>query len=281
MNKIALITDTASDIGKEAIEKYNIKVLPFRIIYKDREYKDRVDITPDEVYKNMKTEVPKTSIPGLCEIEKVFENLKKEGFTHVIAIHLSSSLSGIVNAVSMISNSFPEIKTHIYDSKSISVGEGVLVERCAELIQKGKSFDEIVEAIQNIKSRMKLYFVIDTLEYLKKGGRIGRISSTIGEVLNIKPIVSIDDEGRYYTYAKIRGRRQSINKLIEIGTNIIKTCKCRVYINHGGALDEAKRIQEAFSRFSNVISITVGDISPVASVHSGPGLVGVAFLREV
>lgn len=281
MNKIALITDTASDIGKEAIEKYNIKVLPFRIIYSDREYKDRIDITPDEVYKNMKTEVPKTSIPGLSEIEKVFENLKKEGFTHAIAIHLSSGLSGITNAVSMISRNFPEIKTHICDSKSISIGEGVLVERCGELIKKGKSFDEVVEAIQNIKDRMKLFFVIDTLEYLKRGGRIGRISGTIGEVLNIKPIVSIDDEGRYYTYAKIRGRKQSINKLIEIGMNIINSYRCRVYINHGGALEEAKRIQEAFSRLSNVISITVGDISPVASVHSGPGLVGVAFLREV
>ena len=281
MNKIALITDTARDIGKEAIEKYNIKVLPFRIIYSDREYKDRIDITPDEVYKNMKTEVPKTSIPGLSEIEKVFENLKKEGFTHAIAIHLSSGLSGITNAVSMISRNFPEIKTHICDSKSISIGEGVLVERCGELIKKGKSFDEVVEAIQNIKDRMKLFFVIDTLEYLKRGGRIGRISGTIGEVLNIKPIVSIDDEGRYYTYAKIRGRKQSINKLIEIGMNIINSYRCRVYINHGGALEEAKRIQEAFSRLSNVISITVGDISPVASVHSGPGLVGVAFLREV
>ncbi|MBU3092634.1 DegV family protein [Clostridium sp. CM028] len=281
MNKIALITDTTSDLSKETIEKYNINVLPFRIIYSDREYLDNIDISPQEVYDNMKTEVPTSSLPSMKDMEELFLKLEEEGYTHVIAITLSTGLSGIFNAVKLTSENHPSIITHVCDSQSIALGEGLIVTECGKLIQEGKSFEEIVEAIPSIKKRIHLYFVVGTLEYLKKGGRIGKVAGTIAELLNIKPIISFDDEGKYCTCEKVRGRKQSLNKLVELTNSILDKKKCRVYILHGDALEESKKVMESISLHPNAISVEFGGyISPVSGVHSGPGLVGMVCIEE-
>ena len=281
MNKIALITDTTSDLSRETIEKYNIHVLPFRIIYSDREYLDNVDITPQEVYSNMKTEVPTSSLPSMKDMEELFLKLEEQGYTHAITITLSTGLSGIFNAIKLTSENHPSIITHLCDSQSIALGEGLIVTECGKLIQEGKSFEEIVEAIPSIKKRIHLYFVVGTLEYLKKGGRIGKVSGTIAELLNIKPIISIDDDGKYYTCEKVRGRKQSLNKLVELTNNILDKSKCKVYLLHGDALEESKKVMESIRPHPNAISVEfAGYISPVSGVHSGPGLVGMVCIEE-
>ena len=159
MEKIAFISDTTSDISSEVISKYNINILPFRIIYKDREYLDRVNIAPQEVYDNMVNEIPTSSMPSMQDIEDMFTKLIKEGYTHIIAITLSTGLSGIFNGIRVVSENHPEIRTHICDSKSISMGEGATVVECCKLREQGKSFDEIVAAIPGIMSRVHLFFV--------------------------------------------------------------------------------------------------------------------------
>ncbi|MGH4140682.1 DegV family protein [Clostridium sp.] len=281
MNKIALITDTTSDLSREVIEKYNINVLPFRIIYSDREYLDNVDITPQEVYKNMEKEVPTSSLPSMKDMEELFLKLEEQGYTHAITITLSTGLSGIFNAIKLTSENHPGINTHNCDSQSIALGEGLIVTECGRLIEEGKSFEEVVAAIPSIKKRIHLYFVVGTLEYLKKGGRIGKVSGTIAELLNIKPIIAIDTDGKYMTCEKVRGRKQSLNKLIELTNNILDKKKCKVYIVHGHAEEEAKKVMESIRPHQNIISIEFGGyISPVSGVHSGPGLVGMVCIEE-
>ncbi|MBZ9636656.1 DegV family protein [Clostridium sp. FP1] len=281
MNKIALITDTTSDLNRELIEKYNINVLPFRIIYSDREYLDNVDITSQEVYANMEKEVPTSSLPSMKDMEELFLKLEEQGYTHAIAVTLSTGLSGIFNAMKLTSENHPGINTHICDSQSIALGEGLIVTECGRLIEEGKSFEEIVEAIPSIKKRIHLYFLVGTLEYLKKGGRIGKVSGTIAELLNIKPIIAVDTDGKYVTCEKVRGRKQSLNKLVELTNNILDKKKCRVYIVHGDALEESKKVMESIRPHPNVISIEFGGyISPVSGVHSGPGLIGMVCIEE-
>jgi len=281
LNKIALITDTTSDLNREAIEKYNVNVLPFRIIYSDREYLDNVDITSQEVYKNMEKEVPTSSLPSMKDMEELFLKLEEQGYTHAIAITLSTGLSGIFNAIKLTSENHPGINTHLCDSQSIALGEGLIVTECGRLIEEGKSFDEVVEAIPSIKKRIHLYFVVGTLEYLKRGGRIGKVSGTIAELLNIKPIITVDTDGKYVTCEKVRGRKQSLNKLVELTNKILDEKKCKVYIMHGDALEEAKKVMENLRPHPNVISIEFsGYISPVSGVHSGPGLVGMVCIEE-
>ncbi|MBV7274394.1 DegV family protein [Clostridium thailandense] len=282
MSKIALITDTTSDLTDAIIEKYNINVLPFRIIYKDREYKDKIEITPEEVYGNLEKEVPTSSMPALEDMENLFESLEEQGYTHAIAVVLSSGLSGIYNGLKVVSENHPGITTYIFDSKSISAGEGAIIEECGKLVEQGKSFEEIVEAIPSIRKRVHLFFVVGTLDYLKKGGRIGKVSGTIGELLNIKPIVSVDiNDGKYYTHEKVRGRKQSLNKIVELVKNILDKKKCKFYALHGHALEDSKMAFDELSKHPNVTkAVFEGYISPVSGVHSGPGLVGLVLFEE-
>ncbi len=283
MEKIAVVSDTTCDLPEEITSKYNIRILPFRIIYTGREYRDKVEISPEEVYDNLQVEIPTSSMPAMEDMEILYDQLEKEGYTHVIAIVLSTGLSGIYNGVKVVSENHPKLITHLCDSQSISLGEGALVEECARLVQQGKSFDYIVNEIPEIKKRIHIYFVVGTLEYLKKGGRIGKVSGSIAELLNIKPIISVDkNDGKYYTYDKVRGRKQSLNRLVEIGSNILNDKKCKVYVMHGHAKEESEKVLEVLSRHPNATETTFGGcISPVSGVHSGPGLVGVVLVEDL
>ncbi|MFZ7131438.1 MAG: DegV family protein [Eubacteriales bacterium] len=280
MNKIALVTDSTSDLNQEEIKKYNIQVLPLKIVYSDKEYTDRVDITPEEVYNNMKNEVPTTSLPTMEDIDRLFVRLKEEGYTHVIAITISTGLSGTHNSVRLVSENHPEMKFEIFDSLALSLGAGAIVLECGEMVHSGKSFEEIVELLPRIRDKIKIYYVLDTLKYLIKGGRIGKVSGSIGEFLNLKPIISINREGIYYTYTKIRGRKQSISKILEIVKETLEEKKAKIWVLHGGAKEEAQELYKRVMELPNIIKVGFSDISPVAGVHTGPGLIGVTIMTD-
>lgn len=282
MEKIALLTDSACDIDCETIKKYNISILPFRIIYKNREYIDKIEITPKEVYDNMNIEIPKSSLPSIEDMEKAFDKLEKENYTHVIAVAISSGLSGTYNALKMVSQRHKKLVTYIYDSKSTSLGEGIILKECGNLIEQGRSFNEIVDDIPKIKSKMHFLFVFGTLEYARKGGRIGKISGTIGEVLDIKPIVYFDDnQGVCFTYDKVRGRKKSLSKMIDIGRQFLSKSPCDVYIVHGNAQEDAENVYNRISKLPNVENTyMIGQISPIVGVYSGPGTVGICYKEQ-
>lgn len=280
MSKIALITDSTSDLRKDQIEKHNINVLPLRIIYSGREYLDRVDITPDEVYDNLHKEVPTTSLPSMNDIDNMFTRLEEEGYTHAIVVCISSGISGTYNSINLASLEHPNIISYVYDSKSLTLGTGAIVLECAEMIATGKKFEEIIKQLPLIKDRIKVYYVLDTLNYLIKGGRIGKVSGTLGELLKIKPIISINEEGVYYSYAKVRGRKQSISKLIDVVSQTLMKSKAKIWVLEGGALEEGKALYESISKLENITDLNFGNISPVLGVHTGPGLLGIVIMTE-
>lgn len=280
MEKIALITDSTSDVDKEMIEKYNLKVLPLRIIYKDREYLDKVTITPKEVYDNLENEIPTTSLPSINDMENLYNELEKEGYTHAIGVVISSNLSGTYNALKLVSENHPSIKSFIFDSRSLTIGEAAIVEECGELINEGKSFEEITQRIPQMKDKITVYYVVDTLKYLIKGGRIGKVSGYIGELLNIKPVISINEDGVYYTFAKVRSKRQGINKLKTIASDALKECPCKIWVMHGGAPEDIKKLYNEISELPNIKKLGCGEISPVSGVHTGPGLLGIIIAKS-
>ncbi|MBU3190403.1 DegV family protein [Clostridium bowmanii] len=280
MNKIALITDSTSDVDKEMIQRYDLKVLPLRIIYKDKEYIDRVTITPKEVYDNFVYEVPSTSLPSMQDMEEMYLKLEEEGYTHAIAVIISSNLSGTYNTLRLVSENHPSIETCVFDSKSLTIGEAALVEECGEMIKDGKSFEQIVEALPEIQSRVTVYYAVDTLKYLIKGGRIGKVSGTIGEILNIKPIISINNDGVYYTYAKAKGKKKAISKLVDIAREALEHTPCKIWVMHGGAYEEVKAFSQTIASLPNITRLSFGEISPVAGVHTGPGLLGIIVVKE-
>ncbi|MBU3126185.1 DegV family protein [Clostridium tagluense] len=280
MSKIALITDSTSDVDREMIERYDLKVLPLRIIYKDREYIDRVTITPKEVYDNFIYEIPSTSLPSMQDMEDMYVKLEEEGYTHAIAVIISAGLSGTYNTLRLVSENHPSIETCVFDSKSLTIGEAAIVEECGEMIQSGKNFDQIVAALPEIQSRITVYYAVDTLKYLIKGGRIGKVSGTIGEILNIKPIISINSDGVYYTYAKPKGKKKAISKLVDIAREALEITPCKIWVMHGGAYEEVKPFSETIASLPNITRLCFGEISPVAGVHTGPGLLGIIIVKE-
>ena len=276
-DKIALVTDSSSDLQKEIIEKYNIQTIPLKIIYSDREYNDGVDISPEEVYERFDQEIPKTSMPSQTDIMKVFDRLREEGYKKILSIHLSCNLSGTVDVVRMISKQYDDLEIEVIDSKSVSIGVGMLVHEAARLISQRIPMVEIKDALNKAKDKINVFYCVPVLDYLRKGGRIGLVAATLGTIMDLKPIISVNKDGRYYTCAKVRGRKKSLEKLVEIAMDIMKDKKVSVSVYHGAAKEEALKIKEYFASLPNVQEIFFGQISPAMVVHTGPGLVGLAI----
>lgn len=279
MQKIAVFTDSASDLNENDFKKYNIKFLPLQIIYEDRTFQDKVDIDATKVYENLENEIPKTSLPSGESIDKLFKDLIKEGYTHAIGIMISGGLSGTFNVVKLISQNYPEIETFMFDSKTLSVAEGAFVKKAALMVRENISFSNICKKLEEYRPKIDTYYYVDTLKYLTKGGRVGKVQGTIGNLLNIKPIISIDDDGVYYTIEKARGKNQAYNKLYSLLKNDLSKNTCNVWVMHGGAEKECKNILDTVKTFNNINNIYTGQISPALGVHTGPGLIGICVER--
>lgn len=279
MQKIALIVDSACDLSLETIKEKNINLLPLRVSYSHGEYKDKVDISADEIYKNLEKEVPKTSLPSAEDLEEILVSLENNGYTHIIAVTISSGLSGTFNSIRLALEDHPKLTSYVFDTKILAMPEGIVAMEVADLINAGKTFEEIVAAIPTIRNNITGYFTVSTLEYLKKGGRIGRVAGTIGDMLNLKPIVTVDENGVYYTVCKARGRKQSMTKLTALLKDSLAQGPCKVWVLHAGVLEEAKMFLDTLKDLDNIVSIDISQISPALGVHGGPGLLGLAIQR--
>lgn len=279
-NKIAIMTDSCSDVPRNLLERFHIYEMALSINYKDRSYRDRVDITPEEVYENLQIEIPHTSLPTIGEIHETIEKIIADGYDQIIIPVISSGLSGTFKAIEMVCEDFKNIKTKVIDTKNIAIGSGFLSIYAAQLVEKNFNFEEIVKKVESKIEDSNIYYSLQTLHYLIKGGRLGRVEGMIGSILQIKPIISCDKDGIYYTVEKVRGRKQSINRLIEIIQDKVKDKKnYYLAVCHGYAQEEADKIKERMQPYiDNATLFMEGQISPALGVHTGPGLVGVGFL---
>ena len=277
MAKIAIVSDSTSDLTPETIKRYNIRILPLRVIYADGEYKDRVNITPEEIYSRFKEEIPTTSLPSPQDSVDLFNQLKQEGYTHVIVVTISSGLSGTMNMIRNIADNFEGLLFEIIDSKSLTMGAGFAIIEGAKELERTNDIEKTVTRVKEVLKKTKVYYVIKTLEYLKKGGRIGKVEGTIGELLNIKPIISVNEDGVYYSYKKVRGRSRSIEELFEIIKEKAKETLVNIAVAHGDAFDESQDLLKKVKELKNIKETVFTQISPVLVVHTGPGLIGIVI----
>ncbi len=275
--KIALITDSGCDIPQELIDQFNINVLPLKVIYPERQYSDRVDIQPSEVYNDMPEKIPTTSMPSPQEIRDLFEKVRQEGFTHVLAVHLSSNLSGTYDAVKMVAKDFEDLVINTIDTKTLSMASGWMVLEAARNIASGITMEKVVENLQKIRPKCNGFYVIETLEYLRRGGRIGAVAGMLGQFLHLKPIISIDEDGKYFTFCKAKGRRKSIEKLVQIAEEKVKDSKVRLAVLNGGSGSEFEALVQRLRNLPNIVDFVTSDISPALGVHTGPGLLAVCI----
>ncbi|MFP4662396.1 MAG: DegV family protein [Halanaerobiales bacterium] len=273
---IALVTDSTCDLPADLLDKLSVELLPLKIIYKEKQFLDRVNIKPEFVYKRFEDEIPTTSMPGPGDFEAKFKEIKEKGFSHILAIHISGGLSSTANIARMVAEQFDDLTIEVIDSQLLSMGLGRLVLYARELIDKGDlDFFDIVKKTRNKINEIDIHFIVKTLKYLKEGGRIGKVRGTIGELFNIKPIISINDEGKYFTVDKSRSRNSSINKLYKIAEKKIRLGKCYLDVMHADALEEAEELLRKLKKLPNVQDSLLGEISPAMVVHAGPGLIGV------
>lgn len=283
MSKIAIVTDSSCDLPLELVQKYDIKIVPLRVIYENEEYRDGVDIQPQEVLDRLEEEIPKTSLPDSGEIIDLFDKLSDEGYTDTICIALSSKLSGTYNLMRLLAEEYDQskMKIQVVDAKTLSVILGLIVLEAAKKVTRGENTATIIDTIVQTRAKIFGCYVIKTLKYLKKGGRIGRVEGTVGELLDIKPIIGVDDDGIYYTISKTRGRKKSIQKMKELFEDRFKGKAINMAVINAGAGEEAEELLEYAKSIADVRESFISHLSPALGVHTGKGMLGIsAFCVE-
>lgn len=280
MSKIGLISDSCCDLTPELTKKYHIQLLPIRIIYSNREYLDKVNITAEEMYASLKEEIPTTSLPDLHYCEQVIDSYVERGYTDLIVVTVSSNLSGTYNSLNILAKNYPNIRFHFFDTKTLGWPQGLLAIEASKLIEADLSCCDILTKLESLKSRVHGYIAPATLEYLKRGGRIHKATATIGEVLHIRPIITYNEEGHLYPYAKARGQKQAFSKLRNLLKDYLAKGPCKVWILHGDALDDGMALYESVKDLPNVSEISFEVIGPSMGIHTGPGVIGFALIEE-
>ena len=285
--KIAIIVDSCADLSKEMQEQYKVCVLPMMIRCEDGEYRDGVDITIEDIYERLKTEIPKTSTPSGELIEALFADLKSQGYEKVLGIMVSSGISGTVNHVRLAAED-SGMEAYIIDSLSGSIGHGAVALQAAIWRDEGMAFEEICRKAEKLCRDTIVFFSIDTLEYLQKGGRIGTATAMVGTALNIKPVLSFDKEGGLYTAAKVRGHKLVEKKLLslveeQVDLEEFAGRRYNLMVADGGIREERDilegKMKEKFPNYDNVFPCR---IEGILGIYLGPGMLGagIQFLDD-
>ena len=233
--KVAILVDSGSDVPAELLERYHIFMIPLKILFHEAEYLDGLTIDAGEVYRRLPTEVPKTSLPDGGLITSVLDRIYQEGYRKVLAICISGHLSGTCNLLRLLCDEYEGLECCVIDSKNISIGSGILAIRCAQLLEEGMDFASLCQQAQQMIGNSKIFFCLKTLEYLQKGGRIGKLAAMLGGAIALKPIISCNEEGCYYPIAKTIGRAPSIRKVLELAQKFAEGCpRVMLAVMHGG-----------------------------------------------
>lgn len=276
--KIALLTDSCADLSPQLAEENHIHVVPLRIHCADGEYRDGVDISPADIYRRLRSgELPKTSLPTGEDIEALFDQLAAEGYDGVIAVMLSGGLSGTYNLTRLLAEERKDLEIRVYDSVSGSLGVGITMLQLAEDLRSGASWRELTKKrVPQLIGNTYPFFSVDTLEYLQKGGRIGKITALAGTMFQIKPLISFAPDGQLQSVAKVRGRRQVQDKLIDL---VVRACgdhrKYNLAVANGGAPEEMVELKEKLKQaLPNYDHIWEGELDGTLSVYIGDGVLG-------
>ena len=277
MSKIRIVTDSTADLPAEVYQQYGIEIVSLKVHFGDEVYEDK-DMDPDFFYQKLvqSSKLPTTSQPSPVDFLEVYKRLNETPDTSIISIHLSSAMSGTYQSA-MLAKSMLEEKADItiIDGKSASYGTGMLVKAAAIAAANGKSRDEIVEYVTKLRKETKLYFLVDTLEYLHKGGRIAKASVVFGSLLNIKPILGIDDEGEVYAVDRVRGQKRAMNRIIELLKQQYGDTEVSVNIAYADKKEICDELGELVKQNLNVKSYSNSRIGSVIGTHAGTGATGV------
>lgn len=282
MGKIAIVTDSTADIPQELIEKYHIKIVPLYLNFEDASYIDNgISITHKQFYEKLRNvkSLPKTAQPTPADFIEAYKDVLKENDS-ILSIHISKKMSGTLDSAEMAKKELADKNITIVDSELVHIPLGVLVLKAAELVEEGKSIAEIIEAIYNLKKRLKILFIPRSLKYLIMGGRIGRAKGLIASILEVNPILTLH-LGEVSQFKTTRRWNQAKNELIESMRGMIENSgKLKVIVTDSDARAEGDEMAERIKREFNPGHIMRAEIGPIVGIHLGPDSVAVTFYEE-
>ena len=282
MKKVAIVTDTTACITKEQVEKYGIEVVPVNFIFGDKVYRDGIDMTPTEFYTRLRQakKLPTTSgslpDPFLEAYRKAIPKADS-----ILCITLAARLSGMFNsarmAKEMAKETLPDVEIEVLDCGTAAAAQGLIVLATARAAAQGKDLAEVMATAKSVMQRVHLFATLDTLYYLVKGGRVPKAAALAGSLLKIKPIFTING-GDAHPVTNARTMRSAIHRILKIiEEKVVKGQPLHIAVMHADALDKALDIKKRIASHFDCNELFITEFTPVMGVHTGPGLIGVAF----
>jgi DegV family protein with EDD domain len=284
MGKVAIVTDSSAYIPKDLVKNLNITVVPLVVIWGNETLEDGLDILPEQFYNRLKTakELPTTSQVSVPNMHKAYSGLLDQGY-EVLGIFLSSKLSGTMQSATQGRDELTSGKDKItlVDSYTTAMAMGFHVMAAAKAAAQGASVSECKKIAEDAQKSSGIYFVVDTLEFLHRGGRIGGARRFIGSALNIKPILTVAD-GKVEAAGSVRTKAKAVKHIVEL---VHEQCKGKNTVHlatlHANAEQEAKEILKTAGQGLNVVESVLSEVSPAIGTHTGPGTVGLAYMHSI
>ncbi len=281
--QIAVITDSTNDLPKEFIEKYGIRIVPLTIVWGDKQYLDGVEITPEEFYSRLGTipQHPTTSQPAPRDFLAAYDQVRAEGASEILVITISGAMSGTIESARAAAENYP-IPVHIVDSKSNSMSLGWEVLAAVRARETGAGIEEMKEAVEAVRNNLHFHIVLDTLEYLVKGGRIAGAARFVGNVLNIKPQIRVNHHSGSVEAGDVsRTRRNAIESLYKgFFKKLDLTKDLHIAVLHNAAQQEAEILAAKIKEDFNPKELIVTIVSPVLGTHTGPKAIALCGYSE-
>lgn len=276
---VKIVTDSAGDLPLDLLDKAGIAMVPLTVHFGEEQYKDALEMGGDEFYRRLPNTQhhPRTSQPSPADFASCYERVAAGGAS-IVSVHLSSKLSGTYQSAILAKSMLPDLDVEVVDSKSASLGSGLMALHAARLAERGASKTAILAELAGISSRMHLIFTVDTLEYLKRNGRIGAAQHLLGTLLNMKPVLGLDREGAVAALDRVRGRSRVIPRLLELmGERVKPGTSINCAVMHAEALPSAQELMDGVRQQYRVEHGLTGNLGAVIGTHVGPGAVGIAF----
>jgi len=275
---VAIVTDSTADLPPELVEELGVTIVPLQVIFGNEAYREGVDITTEEFYERLvkSRQLPTTSAPSVGDFQEVYERLLEE-VDSIVSIHIGAKLSGTVQAAHTARQSLakPE-RIEIVDSQAVSVAIGFAIMEAVEVARAGAKLAEVKAAAESAVQRTHVRFMLDTLEYVRRGGRIGRARAYLGTLLRVKPILSFR-EGEVYPEERVRTRARGLERIIQWAVRHQKVK--RAVVAHATTLDEAESIRERLAMAFPSVKVYLIRFGPVLGTHGGPGTIGVGIME--
>jgi DegV family protein with EDD domain len=279
---IAVVTDSACDLPQEWLDRYQIHVVPLNLAFGEKQYLDQLTIKPDQFYRMLEEEpeFPKTSQPSNAVFADLYRRLSHH-YHSIISIHLSGGLSGTINSVRLAAEQVKDVPIAVIDSRNLTSSLGLMVITVAEAVASGKRFADVVRLAESLPGKTRLLVGVPTLKSYIRGGRISPFKGLIARLLNLKPIISINSEGKAVLFGKAFSRRQNLEKIVGIVSHLHRDTPIRRYVV-GHTADEPAALAFAgnLERAIGMKPEFIAPISPVIGAHAGPGSVCVCFMTD-